>query len=474
MPVSQAPTEPQSDQAQRIRAQDAALRAANRNDRAAEAGRGSPAADAEAGNHGRVRPQGKAVGHHHGPPPGGTQDYTFADALDVVNPLQHIPGVSAAYQEATGDEIKPASQVTGDILFGGVPGLLAGAASAIVEESTGDDIGGHALAAAGIKEPAANPDTQLAAADGKTGEAGAREASITRTASQTKAVEMATGQSRASATPGADQRADGSQGSETGVHIAAATASGSPVRDTGPPSVAQEAAERTAKQGDDALAALAQDLRNGGQPTQTQQATAQQQAATQQANGQQRTGDIRTGDGAQSRGDARTADRAAGAEGVARGDDALSQLARDLRSGGEANTAAGADPQASANTAAARSEPGDTQTARATDAPSDADFFEIRDKHYTHAAEHNARQAEQRIEAAANTDAVPGNDLDASPAHDAGEPAPEPDRDQRRTTESRASGGEALPNPDTQGMPENFAERMKNALDKYRAMQQAQ
>jgi len=443
MPVNHAPTDVQADQAQRVRAQEAAVRAAERNDRPAGAGRGSPGTDGQAGEQTGARPQGKAVGHHHGPPPQGKQDYTFADALDVVNPLQHIPGVSAAYQEATGDEIKSAPQVAGDILYGGIPGLLGGAASAIVEEATGDSLGGHAMAAVGLKEPETEPATRLARQDGGPAGQASREASITRTASTTKTVELATTNSQPGTGAGGE-RADTTQQSERGVHLAAATAGGDAPRAT------TTAANGAPATGDDALNALAQDLRQGGSAGQasTPQRAAEAADAEPQA--------------------ARTDGRASADTGVARGDAALSQLANDLRQGGQPRDA---QQQASraANDGARRSEPGATQTARATDAPADSEFFEIRDKHYTNAAEQNARDAAQRLQAEATTEEVPGRDMDASAAYtgtgsNTDTPAERGD----------GAGGQTLPNPDTDGMPENFADRMKNALDKYRAMQQAQ
>lgn len=58
-------------------------------------------------------------------------DLSFGDVLDFINPLHHIPVIGAAYREVTGDEIKPAVQIAGDLLFGAVTGsvLLSGAAS---------------------------------------------------------------------------------------------------------------------------------------------------------------------------------------------------------------------------------------------------------------------------------------------------------------------------------------------------------
>lgn len=44
---------------------------------------------------------------------------TFGDALDLVNPLQHLPLVSTLYRKITGDVISPAMELAGGALFGG-------------------------------------------------------------------------------------------------------------------------------------------------------------------------------------------------------------------------------------------------------------------------------------------------------------------------------------------------------------------
>lgn len=59
--------------------------------------------------------------------------------LDIVNPLQHIPGVSSVYRAATGDDISAAGRVFGGLLFGGPVGLVLGIGSTIVAEATGGD-----------------------------------------------------------------------------------------------------------------------------------------------------------------------------------------------------------------------------------------------------------------------------------------------------------------------------------------------
>lgn len=71
---------------------------------------------------------------------------SFGDLLDVINPLQHIPIVNTLYQELTGDKIGVGARLAGDTLFGGAIGLVASVVNCLVEEGTGDDIGGHVLA----------------------------------------------------------------------------------------------------------------------------------------------------------------------------------------------------------------------------------------------------------------------------------------------------------------------------------------
>lgn len=79
-------------------------------------------------------------------------DMSFWDVLDVVNPLQHIPVVNNIYRAVTGDEIGAPARVMGGILFGGVIGGAAAIANAVLEQSTGQDLGGHMLASLGFEE----------------------------------------------------------------------------------------------------------------------------------------------------------------------------------------------------------------------------------------------------------------------------------------------------------------------------------
>lgn len=71
----------------------------------------------------------------------------FSDLLDFINPLQHIPVVSTLYRETTGDGISAAARIIGGGIFGGIPGLVASAADAVLEAATGQDAGGIAVSA---------------------------------------------------------------------------------------------------------------------------------------------------------------------------------------------------------------------------------------------------------------------------------------------------------------------------------------
>lgn len=74
----------------------------------------------------------------------------FADQLlDIINPLQHIPIVSTVYRALTGDEIAGPARLIGGALFGGPIGFAAATANLVLEQATGNDLAGHALALAG-------------------------------------------------------------------------------------------------------------------------------------------------------------------------------------------------------------------------------------------------------------------------------------------------------------------------------------
>jgi hypothetical protein len=76
----------------------------------------------------------------------GEDGMTFADLLDVVNPLQHIPIVSDLYRAVSGDEISAGARMAGGTLYGGALGFVGALANTMVEEMSGKDIGGNVLA----------------------------------------------------------------------------------------------------------------------------------------------------------------------------------------------------------------------------------------------------------------------------------------------------------------------------------------
>lgn len=63
---------------------------------------------------------------------------SFGDFLDMVNPLQHIPVLSAAYRAVTGDTISPTARIAGDALYSGILGLASAGISAVA--ALGDEV----------------------------------------------------------------------------------------------------------------------------------------------------------------------------------------------------------------------------------------------------------------------------------------------------------------------------------------------
>lgn len=63
--------------------------------------------------------------------------FGFADLLDIVNPLQHIPVVSSFYRELSGDTISSPARVLGDMLYGGPTGLAFAAVNTLFAEVAG-------------------------------------------------------------------------------------------------------------------------------------------------------------------------------------------------------------------------------------------------------------------------------------------------------------------------------------------------
>ena len=90
----------------------------------------------------------------------GEDSFTFGDILDIINPLQHLPIISALYREITGDDISPGARIAGGGLFGGLAGVFAAVFNTILEETTGGDLGEHVMAlfdGAPVASPAGEP-----------------------------------------------------------------------------------------------------------------------------------------------------------------------------------------------------------------------------------------------------------------------------------------------------------------------------
>jgi len=106
---------------------------------------------------------------------GPVQELTFDDVLDLVNPLQHLPVISTIYRAVTGDKIKPAMQIMGDLAYGGPEGFVLSCFQVLFSQISGEDLGSHILGFVEGKDspkvaaaPAsdADPAPQLASAAG--------------------------------------------------------------------------------------------------------------------------------------------------------------------------------------------------------------------------------------------------------------------------------------------------------------------
>jgi hypothetical protein len=106
---------------------------------------------------------------------GEEEGFSFWDLLDVVNPLQHIPGVNRVYRAVTGDQIRPEVQMAGSAVLFGPVGLALAGADVVLKEETGKDAGEHLYAMvfggeeqkAPDQAPPQTPATMVADAAGK-------------------------------------------------------------------------------------------------------------------------------------------------------------------------------------------------------------------------------------------------------------------------------------------------------------------
>lgn len=73
--------------------------------------------------------------------PGDCDSIYGKDAARAANPLHYVPFVSQVYEASTGDTGSAALKIMGGALLGGPIGLVAGLASAIFEQATGEGVG---------------------------------------------------------------------------------------------------------------------------------------------------------------------------------------------------------------------------------------------------------------------------------------------------------------------------------------------
>jgi hypothetical protein len=97
----------------------------------------------------------------------GADGFGFDDFLDIINPLQHIPGVSSVYREITGDELSPGARNIGGMIYGGAIGLAVSVVNSAIEEATGKDVGAHVISLFSTDEEEAAPTEMVAAAPTK-------------------------------------------------------------------------------------------------------------------------------------------------------------------------------------------------------------------------------------------------------------------------------------------------------------------
>jgi hypothetical protein len=96
--------------------------------------------------------------------------FSFADFLDIVNPLEHIPVISTLYQAITGDRPGTPEKIAGDTLYGGLIGFVTSLADTAFKAITGKDVGDTVLSfliGDDTVQPAAAAPVQTAAAPEK-------------------------------------------------------------------------------------------------------------------------------------------------------------------------------------------------------------------------------------------------------------------------------------------------------------------
>lgn len=329
-------------------------------------------------------------------------ELSFGDAIDTLNPLQHIPGISTLYRELTGDEISGHARVMGGTLYGGPIGLVASGLEAAMAEESGKDVGEHVVAALSGEATSDGKTQTTAVAEAKASDANAATAS-------SSAIDPKQAQSPAQS------------GTQATAAQPTATASGT---------AAANEVETAAAAG--LLPSLSAVNEPASSPDQPANPTASESA------------------------------QASDSEAVLKGNNALAAFARDMNTtgqpGGNGNTVAQAN--AAANSAGSNVQRGsagqsDQDPIANQQARSDQNFMKLRASDYSTSAEMRARSGKlQKLQAEASNDVAPKVDTNSSRL------------DTENRSENRQIGGDGLPN--------DFASRMKTALEKYRSMHNGQ
>lgn len=71
--------------------------------------------------------------------------FSFGDFIDVINPLQHIPGVAEIYRSVTNDRISDDARKAGNVLYGFALGGPVGVGAMMAYNAVGDRLGGDAI-----------------------------------------------------------------------------------------------------------------------------------------------------------------------------------------------------------------------------------------------------------------------------------------------------------------------------------------
>lgn len=79
----------------------------------------------------------------------GNDGFTFADVIDMVNPLQHLPVVAKYYRKISGDDCSEGARIIGDLgfgaFFGGAVGLATATANSTLRHNTTQDVSEHLM-----------------------------------------------------------------------------------------------------------------------------------------------------------------------------------------------------------------------------------------------------------------------------------------------------------------------------------------